>query len=50
MGAARAAADNGDRKGAVEWYSKLLAVWKQADPTLPELLEAKRYLKNEWLQ
>ena len=47
LGAARAAADNGDREEAVEWYSKLLAVWTQADPTLPELQEAKRYLKKE---
>ena len=47
LGAARAAADNGDREEAVEWYSKLLAVWTQADPTLPELQEARRYLKKE---
>ena len=47
LGAARAAADNGDREEAVEWYSKLLAVWTQADPTLPELREARRYLKKE---
>ncbi len=47
LGAARAAADNGNRKGAVEWYSKLLAVWTQADPTLPELREARRYLNKE---
>ena len=46
LGAARAAADNGDRKRAVEWYSKLLAVWTQADPTLPELREARRYLNK----
>ncbi len=47
LGAARSAAENGNREKAVEWYSKLLAIWKQADPTLPELLEAKRYLKKE---
>ena len=47
LGAARAAADNGDREEAVEWYSKLLAVWTQADPTLPELQEARGYLKKE---
>jgi len=47
LGAARAAADNGDREEAVEWYSKLLAVWTQADPSLPELREARRYLKKE---
>ena len=47
MGAARAAVDNGDREEAIEWYSKLLAVWTQADPNLPELREARRYLKKE---
>jgi len=47
LGAARAAADNGDREEAFEWYSKLLAVWTQADPTLPELREARRYLNKE---
>jgi tetratricopeptide (TPR) repeat protein len=47
LGAARAASYNNDREEAVEWYSKLLAVWTQADPTLPELREARRYLKKE---
>jgi len=47
LGAARASADNGDREAAVERYGKLLDVWKQADPTLPELREARRYLKKE---
>ena len=47
LGAARSAADNGDREEAVGWYSKLLAVWTQADPTLPELREARSYLKKE---
>ena len=47
LGAARAATDKGDREEAVEWYSKFLTVWKQADPTLPELREARRYLKKE---
>ena len=47
LGAARAAADNGDRAEAVQWYAKLLAVWTLADPALPELLEARRYLKKE---
>ena len=47
LGAARAAADNGDREEAVKWYSKLLAVWTQADSTLPELSEARIYLERE---
>lgn len=44
LGAARAAANIGDRKEAAERYSKFLAIWSQADPALPELLEAKDYL------
>jgi len=47
LGAARAAADNGDREEAGKWYSKLLAVWMQADPALPELREARIYLERE---
>ncbi|NIR56441.1 MAG: hypothetical protein GWM98_20675 [Nitrospinaceae bacterium] len=47
LGAARAAADQGLKNEAVEWYSKFLAVWTQADPNLPGLLEARRYLKKE---
>ncbi len=47
LGAARAAAGSSDRAGAAKWYSKLLIVWEQADPTLPELREARRYLNKE---
>ena len=44
LGAARAAADSGDRQGAIDGYSKFLEVWSQADKDLPELKEARSYL------
>jgi hypothetical protein len=47
LGAARAAADSGDRQGAIAGYTKFLAVWSEADPDLPELKEAREYLKKE---
>jgi tetratricopeptide (TPR) repeat protein len=46
VGAARAAARNGDTKAALEAYSKLIQQWNQADPNLPELREAQDYLKQ----
>ena len=49
IGAARAAAGNGNRQGAIERYSKLLTLWAQADPALPELREARDYLEKESL-
>ena len=47
LGAARAAAKSGDRQGAVDRYTKFLTVWSKADPDLPELKEARSYLKKE---
>jgi tetratricopeptide (TPR) repeat protein len=47
LGAARAAAQSGDRAGAAASYSALLEQWKQADENLPELREARDYLKAE---
>ena len=47
LGVARAAADSGDRQGAIAGYTKFLAVWSKADPDLPELKEARSYLKKE---
>jgi hypothetical protein len=44
LGAARAAAQSGDRAGAVAAYAKLLSQWQQADDGLPELREAREYL------
>jgi len=46
LGTARAAAQSGDRNAAIAAYSKLLEQWKQADEGLPELLEAREYLKQ----
>lgn len=46
LGSARAAAKNGDRMAAEAAYSKFLAQWSQADAELPELKEARDYLKN----
>ena len=46
LGAARAAAKTGDRATATAIYQKFLAQWQQADPELPELKEARDYLKQ----
>lgn len=46
LGAARADAAVGDEQGAIKWYSKFLASWKQADSNLPESSEARNYLKK----
>jgi tetratricopeptide (TPR) repeat protein len=47
LGAARAAALSGDQAAAAAAYSALLEQWKQADEGLPELREARDYLKKE---
>lgn len=44
LGAARAAAQNGDRAEAVEAYNRFLKIWQRADPELPELREAREYV------
>ena len=46
LGAARAASQIGDQPGAASFYAKLLEQWKQADEGLPELREARDYLKK----
>ena len=46
LGSARAAAKHGDRAGAEAAYSKFLSQWSQADAELPELKEAREYLKT----
>ena len=46
IGLARAAAQAGDKVAAEASYKQLLAQWQQADPELPELKEAKDYLKD----
>lgn len=47
LGAARAAAAGGDKEAAAERYKNFLKIWEQADPALPELREAKNYLKSQ---
>jgi tetratricopeptide (TPR) repeat protein len=46
LGAARAAAQSGDQNGAAAAYAKLQDQWQQADDSLPELREARDYLKQ----
>ncbi|HWP65371.1 MAG TPA: hypothetical protein VNO26_05610, partial [Candidatus Limnocylindria bacterium] len=46
LGSARAASASGDAKAAAEAYSRFLKQWQQADPNLPELREARDYLKQ----
>lgn len=47
LGAARVAAQSGDQTTAAAMYSKFLDQWKQADADLPELREARGFLKTE---
>jgi tetratricopeptide (TPR) repeat protein len=46
LGAARAAAQSGNQSGALTAYTALMDQWKQADPNLVELREARDYLKQ----
>lgn len=46
LGAARAAAQSGDKDGAAAAYAKLMDQWPQADASLPELHEARDYLQR----
>jgi tetratricopeptide (TPR) repeat protein len=46
LGAARAAAQSGDKEGAAAAYTKLLNQWQQADEGLLELREARDFLKK----
>jgi tetratricopeptide (TPR) repeat protein len=45
LGLARAAAQSGDRATAMATYTKFIEQWKQADADLPELREARDYVK-----
>lgn len=45
LGAARAAAQTGDKAAATAAYAKFLEQWKQADEELPELKEARDFVK-----
>jgi hypothetical protein len=42
VGLARAAALNGDTTGARKSYQDFFALWKDADPDLPMLVQAKK--------
>ena len=44
LGRARAEAAAADLQGARETYARLLAIWQQADPDLPELREAREFV------
>jgi tetratricopeptide (TPR) repeat protein len=46
LGLARAAAQSGNVSEATSGYAKLLDQWRQADEGLPELREAREYLKQ----
>jgi tetratricopeptide (TPR) repeat protein len=46
LGAARAAAQSGDRAHAVHAYEQLLQQWQPADVPLPERQEAQQYLQQ----
>jgi len=46
LGAARAAAKNGDPQGAAHAYAQFSRQWQQGDAKLPELSEAQNYLKR----
>jgi tetratricopeptide (TPR) repeat protein len=47
LGAARAAAQSGNHAAATAAYTTLLEQWKQADESLPELREAREFLKSK---
>jgi tetratricopeptide (TPR) repeat protein len=47
LGAARAAGQSGDHATAAANYTKLLEQWNQADEGIPELREAREFLKRD---
>jgi tetratricopeptide (TPR) repeat protein len=46
LGLARAAALNGDKAGAGKYYQDFFALWKDADPTIPILIQAHAEYAN----
>jgi predicted Zn-dependent protease len=46
IGLARAEAAAGKKTAAHATYTRLLAIWQQADADLPELREAREYVKT----
>jgi tetratricopeptide (TPR) repeat protein len=47
VGAARAADANGDREAAIENYKQVIKQYKNANSELPELNEARKFLKTK---
>jgi tetratricopeptide (TPR) repeat protein len=45
---ARLLDETGDKEGARAEYQRFLELWKDADPELPELEEARQYLEKEF--
>jgi tetratricopeptide (TPR) repeat protein len=50
LGRARAAKAIGDEQAAAERYSEFLRIWRDADPELPELAEARKMAKSAALE
>ena len=46
VGAARAAAQSGDKTSAAGLYARLISQWQQADASLPEMREARDYVQQ----
>jgi len=46
FGLARTAEALGDRESAGKRYAEFLAIWRTADPELPELAKAKAFLQR----
>ncbi len=46
VGAARAAAQSGDKTSAAVLYARLISQWQQADASLPEMREARDYVQQ----
>ena len=47
LGAARASANQGNKKEARRKYLQFLTIWKHADQNLPELHESRNYLEQK---
>jgi hypothetical protein len=45
FGLAQSAQALGDNRSATAQYTKFLQVWKNADPNLPEIAAAKRFIQ-----
>jgi len=43
---ARAYEEVGNNSGAIDYYTRLLEIWKEADSDMPDLVEAKLRMKK----